>query len=384
MRCEAKVKNPTNTWIKYGSLAACAAAVLLFCNWAIPGLINNPTPRNPFTFDPHNTARIGMPVENFNLAELHDQSGVAASRLLIARTAHLFSNGAPDLVVFVRVIGTEQWTYKDSHTIYTSERQTSTAHILSTIWSGVDVPETISVMQHKYGGCCEGEETNLLRNGGVYMLPLHYWEGDDVWIINGDLDVLFEVDDEGRVWSHSEQKGFNCFDGKYAQELTDDIISITSDENFSAGITLFGRIAHGWGRLTEVTILSATHTVSEYGDDQIEYRMRADNIISVASNPAYTWQPEMGGEFTAISHGAVEYLEQGKRYLIHLDPSDGGPYIEEARTAVINADDTITAIPLSEQNNWQKNIFLEFNGYTVAQMQAEAERAKAWHSRYAK
>jgi hypothetical protein len=30
-RCEAEVKKPKTAWIKYGSLAACAAAVLLFC-----------------------------------------------------------------------------------------------------------------------------------------------------------------------------------------------------------------------------------------------------------------------------------------------------------------------------------------------------------------
>ncbi|MCL2085110.1 MAG: hypothetical protein FWH06_07640 [Oscillospiraceae bacterium] len=412
IRCEAEIKKPQNTWIKFSGLAACAAAVLLFCVWTIPGLLNSPitpgfgdtahtgspdnpatfdpgdtahsgSPDNPVTFDPDDTALIGLPAGDFSLAGLHNPSEAAADRMVRVRITDFFSNGAPDMVVFVRVIGTEQWTYKDSHTIYASERQTSTAHILSTVWSGVEAPETISIMQSKYGGCCADEETNLLRNGGVYMLPLRYWEGEGVWIIDGDLDVLFEVDDKGRVWSHSAFEEFNRYDGSDTGVLADSITitALTSDENFPAAITMFGRIASGWGRLTEVTVLTVTHSVSEYGYNQVEYRMRADNILLIASNPAFTWQPEIGGEFTAISHGKLEYLEQGGRYLVHLDPSESGPYIEDARAAIINADGTITAIPC--QNDWQKNIFAEYDGYTVAQMAEEAERANAWHERYA-
>ena len=378
-RCEVEVKKPKFTWVKLGSLAACAAAVLLFCVWALPGIFNSPTTNNPFTFDPSNTALIGLPARDFNLEDLHDPSGIAYNRILHMQMKDFFSNGAPDMIVFVRVIETEGWTYKDRYTIYTSERQTSTAHILSTVWSGVEVPETISIMQHKYGGCCAGEETNLLRNGGVYMLPLRYWEGDDVWVIDGDLDVLFEVDDKGRVWSHSNFDGFNRYDGKDTSELVNSIISVTSDENFSAAITRFGRIATYWGTLTEVTVLSSTRTVSEYGYDQIEYRMRADNVLSIGSDPNYTWQPQTGTEFTAISHGELEYLEQGGQYLMLLDPSDGGPYIEPSRVARINVDGTITALSLDEPYS----AFLEYNGYTIAQMAGEAERAKIWHERFA-
>ena len=97
----------------------------------------------------------------------------------------------------------------------------------------------------------------------------------------------------------------------------------------------------------------------------------------------HTWQPESGDEITVISYGNAAYLEQGKRYLIMIDPSEGGPYIEAARAANINADGTITAIPLSEKNSWQRNIFTEFSGYTLAQMREEAQRAKTWHDIYA-
>jgi len=59
-RCEAEIKKPKFTWVKFGSLAACAAAVLIFCIWAIPGLVstqNNPienTPNNSVMNTPYN------------------------------------------------------------------------------------------------------------------------------------------------------------------------------------------------------------------------------------------------------------------------------------------------------------------------------------------
>jgi hypothetical protein len=130
----------------------------------------------------------------------------------------------------------------------------------------------------------------------------------------------------------------------------------------------------------EVTVLSSANTFNEYGYGQIEYQMKAENVLSVAASPWYTWRPETGDEFIAISHGNAVFLEQGKRYLMLFDPSDGGPYIEPSRVASINADGTITALSLEEEYS----AFLEYNGYTATQMQAEAERAKMWHEAHAK
>lgn len=372
IRCEAEVKKPKTAWIKYGSFVACAAVVLLFCVQAIPGLFNSPTPNNLVNFDPDNTALIGLPVEDFNLADLHNSSGFEADRLVFTKLSDFFAYNKTHFV-FVRVIEAEQWTEKNRHGIsgYKAELQTSTLHILSTLWSDRELPDTISVTQSKFGGCCADEETNLLRVGGVYMLPLSYWEEDDTWYINGDLDVLFEIDDQSRVWSHSQFEGFNQYDGKDAQELANDIISFTSDENFSAAITVFGRIVRDWGVLAEVTIT--------FDRSSNQYRLIVDNILSVSSNPWYTWQPTVGIEINFIAYNGIEYLNDGGHYLMLLDPSEGGPYVEMSRVAVINTDGMITAIPVTDCDN----VFSEYNGYTTAQMAEEAERAKEWHEQYA-
>jgi len=208
------------TLFRYAGIAACAL-ILIACVWIVPVLLKP----EPFY--------VGLPVENFSLAELHNPNGAEADSILFFRVSDFFSYNTSH-IAFVRVIGTEQATVQNRPR-RTDEIQTSTLQILSTVWSkNAELPETISVMQYKYGGCCADEPTNLLRKGGVYLLPLAYWENDGTWYINGTHAVLFEVDDTGRVWSHSPFEDFSSFDGKDASELVKVITKMTSDKNFPA------------------------------------------------------------------------------------------------------------------------------------------------------
>ena len=402
-----------NAWIRGAIPASVCAAVLLLCVWTIPGLFNTPTPNipnnpgvissgnqqggeqagiatNPSTDinttipglpddDFRRMTLVGLPVDNFSLADI--DSGVAADRMAYSQFSDFFSYHAPQLFAFVRVANTEQWEDK-SRPVYGEGgvlRQNSTLHIISALWSDGDVPKTITLSQSLYGGCMGDEKTNLLREGGVYLLPLSYSQPDDTWYVMGDLDVLFEVDDNVRVWTHSRYEDFSRFDGQDASVLADIISAMAVDENLPAAITTFGQIVRYWGVLTEATVLSVARTADQWGYDQIAYRLKVDNILSVSSSKWYAWDAESGDEITVVSYGSTAHLEQGDHYLIILDPSEGGPYVEEQRVARINADDTITAI-----HSEAINVFAEFNGYTVEQIVAEAERAKAWHESYAK
>ena len=363
--------------LRFTGLAACAA-VLLLCVWAVPGLFNtsqdNSIIRVPF--DPGNTSIAGLPVDNFNLADLHNPGGAEADRIVFQSLRDFYYSNNP-CFAFVRVIETELWTekYRD----WSAEIQTSTLHILSALSGDDKPPETIRVRQSKFGGCCADEETNLLRAGGVYLLPLSHWDGDDTWYIHGDLDVLFEVDDQSRIWSHSQFEGFSRFNGKDASVLADSIAALTSDENFSSAITTFGRIAREWGALVEATVVTVTQTNDQWGYELVEYYIRADNVLSVAANPWYTWAAASGDEMSVISNGNIEHFKPGERYLLLLDPSEGGPYTSPERAAIIGEGGTIAPLATSE---WT-SVFAEFDGYTVAQMGEEALRAIAWHERYA-
>ena len=352
----------------FAGVAACAA-VLLLCVFTIPGLLDKPVTDTPH--DLSNTSIVGLPVENFNLAGLHNPGGEKASRIGFLKISDLFSYGKP-YFVFVRVLEADEWTDKNS--FLQSQKQTSTVHILSTLWSETELPEIISVTQSKYGGCCDGEDTNLLRDGGVYLLPVIYDDVRETWIVSGDLDVLFEIDDQGRIWSHSQHEGFNQFDGQDANVVADIVTAMTTDENLPAVITSFGYIANNWGVLAEVTVLETEQDSERLEWVQNLYVMSVDSVLSIAPNDWYTWRPKNNDEIRAVSYCE---LEPGARYLILFDPSDGGPYIDEMKVARANADGTISAIS-------DESIFTGFNGYTVGQMKEEAERAIAWHMIYAK
>ncbi|GHU94692.1 hypothetical protein FACS1894208_06220 [Clostridia bacterium] len=125
----------------------------------------------------------------------------------------------------VRVTDAEPHTRKLSYGTY--EGQLATADVLEIIGDPLGNP--VKIVQSLYGGCTNDEETNLLRVGGVYVLPLIYSDTDadrDVWVIYGDLDVLFEVDDKRLIHSHSKFPELNKYDGKELAFLWKDITNL--------------------------------------------------------------------------------------------------------------------------------------------------------------
>jgi hypothetical protein len=69
-----------------------------------------------------------------------------------------------------------------------------------------------------------------LREGGVYVVafPSEEWLNDDTdyTYLYGDLDVLFEIDDNGRIYSNSDIQNFARFDGRCYTELVCAIRSV--------------------------------------------------------------------------------------------------------------------------------------------------------------
>jgi hypothetical protein len=329
------------------------------------------TPGEPYG---ERIALAGLPVDNFSLADIQTEGEMLADRMACVQIIDFFGfPGYADMFVFARVSGTEQ--REDDVTL----KQTSSLQILSTVWSkNGNMPGTLSVAQSLYGGCMGDEKTNMLREGGVYFLPLSYRENEGMWCVAGDLDVLFEVDDKGLVWSHSIYGSFKKYDGKDANNIAEYVKQLTSDENFSAANTVFGKIAGDWGALAEVTVLSVNSAKTDWGYDRHEYTLRAESVLSAASGDRFP-APEDGNSIKVISYSSG-YLEIGGRYLVMIDPSESG-YIEESRAARVNGDGTITAVAVPGE--YYTNIFTEYNGCTIEQMREEARRAKAWREMYA-
>jgi hypothetical protein len=165
----------------------------------------------------------GLPVDNFTLAGVGELP--QASRIAYHRLSDLFRYDGPVIFAFARVLDTEQKLEGIPFDVRGIWKQTSSLRILSVLRSGgANIHEPVTIKQTMHMPAMIGGANNLLREGGVYLLPLTLYEGK--WHLLGDLDVLFEVDDQGLVWSHSEFEGFNRFDGQHASVLAEAVLSV--------------------------------------------------------------------------------------------------------------------------------------------------------------
>lgn len=110
------------------------------------------------------------------------------------------------------VLSTRQW---DDHTVSTGNR--------------------ILICQRLLSGCMMGEPSNLLREGGIYLLPVRFNTDFGAYEVIGDLDVLFELNDEGKIVSHSRYPDLNQYDGESFTRLLNDVRALypTTDVEFS-------------------------------------------------------------------------------------------------------------------------------------------------------
>ncbi|MDR0248786.1 MAG: hypothetical protein LBI44_03895 [Oscillospiraceae bacterium] len=233
---------PKAVWL-WAGLPACAALIALGVCFA-PGLLGTLAPsRVPgaslfpsYTPGAADFSLYGLPVDNYSLTDIPGGNTAAdADRILFNKLAQ-FAGHNQTMVAFVRAADTAAWEEKDEYG--NRLRQTSLLLVLSVVWSrdGDAAPgDTLTVAQSLYGGCLGDEKTNMLRKGGVYLLPLVRSDGQ--WYVMCDLDVLFEVDEHGRVWSHSDPKSglyedFTRFDGKNASELAQAITDMMRDPDY--------------------------------------------------------------------------------------------------------------------------------------------------------
>jgi len=163
----------------------------------------------------------GLPTENYVLDE--HTNGIATDRMVFTTLDDL----AAYADAFVLVPNIHE-TAQDNDLM-----QTSIAEYAETIgdrlntrqWDNrtISTGSRVLIRQHLMSGCTMEEPNNLLRKGGVYLLPLKFNPDWSAYEVVGDLDVLFELDDTGEIVSHSIREGFSKYDGKSLTELLDDV-----------------------------------------------------------------------------------------------------------------------------------------------------------------
>jgi len=356
---------------------------------------------------------IGLPVVNHCLPQenpMASRMGVGSLLDILGtpgRAVEYWANNPVQAVAFVRVIEAVQ----EDYTLI------STVEVLRTVWSrGRELPKRITLLQDSGAIMCCTPYGEMMREGGVFLLPLWYYEGTgDSWRMEGWFnwtyrDVLFEVDDNGLVWSRSNKNGFNRFDGRHTSVLTNAILGIINgDENIGRDIahTWFGDAADD-GVLAIVSITSSDSVLlfpDSPGQElwQNTYNMRPVEVLStptpyglkrggwfeqqqrwrdnwqVSENWWQDWSQDSAIMVvnTAFARGIHEV---GGQYLVFITPSYGNwsaPFtLYSESMARINADGTVTPIS-SEGNIW--NVFDGFDGYTVERLAELAYLANTWH-----
>ncbi|MHB8061793.1 MAG: hypothetical protein ACYDG2_04030 [Ruminiclostridium sp.] len=227
-------------WLKgAGPIAACMVIAIAV---ALPQLLKTPAPnpenpgiiagageQNRESSQPNGQlpARLdairGLPTGDYTWDE--GNNGAEANRLLTNELRLLmreFDSYDPTVKAAFAIVKVESVERFAKNREYGVEGQIATCGVLyNVLGDGLDVP--FKVKQYLYGGCTSDEETNLIREGGVYVLPLVTFEGQETWEVYGDLDVLFEVDDKGLIHSHSSYSELNKYDNKPLGELWSDI-----------------------------------------------------------------------------------------------------------------------------------------------------------------
>jgi len=354
---------------------------------------------------------IGLPMDNHCLpVENHMASryGVGSLLDIFGSSNHAVASGQSlQAFAFVRVVETTQ----------EGRTQISSVEVLRTVWSsGRELPDTMTLTQFSGAIMCCAPYGELMREGGVFLLPLWYNDGTADWHEIGwfswtYFDVLFEVDNNGLVWSRSNFSAFNRFDGRHTSVLTNAILGIASgNENLGRDI------AHsplGWaadeGVLAIVTAVASESRELFPGSAGREiwinhYTVHVEEILSMPT--AYglkrggwfehqrlwreNWQVneqwwqnwEHDNVIMAVNY-TRELLEANERYLVFIAPSYSGwsaqfTFFWES-AARINPDGTITPVFDVEDNG---NVFDEYDGFTVERLAQLAHLANTWHESY--
>jgi len=318
----------------------------------------------------------GLPVENFQLSEI--QLEVSMGRNPYTTFSELFRLlglfGAKG-VVLVKITDTQQLPPYDGEEGWAKGRQLSQGKVLQTL-HGEDLPRTIPIEQRIYRAgviaCPDVSGQLLLRKGGIYLLPLVNFYGmfesaQDAWLIPSELDVMLEIDDDGRVFSHSEYPDFKRFDGQPYRELREAVLTITQDAQRMLAYSRLGAALRGSGTLAQTEIVSNEGTQqNEDGTMQWEvYQVRVTRQADGGALPE-TFRLRVYSDVGATQR-KDKILREGGVYLMAVSRGEEGYSVSDNICAEILPDERLRCVE-SEFGN----AFDDYEGKTAAPVWAAA------------
>lgn len=313
----------------------------------------------------------GLPVKNFNLADV-ENDGKMMDRIGFLNFGSFFEYGA-DYFAVVKITDTQIQKGKSDGYF---ELQVSDAYVLQSLYKE-SKSRTIQITQSVINDhFCLGT-TNLLRKGGVYLLPLAQTDGK--WHILGDMDVLFEIDDKGNVWSHSDFEDFNRYDGKSVEFLINELKNMFSNDDFMLANSPFSGALRGW-TLADITISNKSiEKTDKNGNRYFNYAFTVHEILSDPSHSNSVPIEDTGNIKVYTDESDAMKLLPGNRYLICLDRYEDEIYMNSRMIAKVGNDETITAMLAPDNQSYLgASIFAPYDGYKISDIREMVLRIDAW------
>ncbi len=307
----------------------------------------------------------GLAVKNELLSDIPGDQAAMMSRIAFMNLSDFFYNEMSAFVV-ARVTQAVELPAADAE--FDPGRVQVTLEVLDWVFGKPEnAPVSITIIQNRLGGCTLEEQTNLLRQGGAYLLPLAEYEGD-YWLM-GDFDVLFEVDNQGMLYSHSDMEAFKAYDGKAYTLLLGDVRMYIQNNPLLQTAPRFARVLREGTPLIEVTVTGEAVSVppkapESFEVEQFSRQLKVERVLRQGKDKSV----DTATIDLVFYKEEADLLQQGGRYLMFVswvDLGDGNPYyqMELNRIAAVAADGTIT--PVVQDGN----AFHNLTGKTVDQVQ---------------
>ncbi len=202
-------------------------------------------------------------------------------------------------------------------------------------------------------------------------------QSDDDWYVIGDMDVLFEVDDKGRVWSHSAYEDFNQYDGQDVDKFIGELQTLISNDDFLLANSPFSSTLQSW-TLADITVTDKSGALSDEYGEYYNYSFSVNEVLSVPTNPNSDRLGAMGNIMVYADDAAIK-LTPGSRYLLCLDCFEGIINANARMIAEIKNDGAIKVIPADDNNSRLGfSVFTPYDGYTVDEIKDLISRIDFW------
>jgi hypothetical protein len=294
-------------------------------------------------------------------------------------------------VVQARDISFGENTFNEKHDEETEEVTIRYQHMTLQVLENIHSATPDQTFEYRQYESPDGNTDHWLREGGIYIVPLFVCGGCDGEVspqcialfssrascfeVQNIHAVLFEIDSNGTVYSHSQHSSMSFFDGKAYTFLIDEINRLHSNDEFvkAALSGLSMRFLKNENPLLEVVVtdvaLCTEHGFGENITVDVTRRVHVSESLPLPVPDTITFWDYLGQDREDITR--TSEFEVGERYLAFFFASNfhSGRSYDMSTRVRIGAGDVLE----HDELDYDWSLFA-YSGYTVDEIERLIER----------